>query len=424
MPVVGDQIDTVIARLQDVVLTGPGSSATVPIQAQAIRFEYIDPLTVTTTGVSSQWAVRAEIFSFGNVQQPVGTMTIHQTSEIGGTFDSTLTVIPVFTFFRLPDFTSPLTLTGQQITFTSTGVSWVFDRGTCDVETIDSPTSAVLPSATVLISPTSSNFQPGLTIGCDGKCIWTLTREEQQLAQHGILPARLTIGDDTDGDGLRDDCDNCPNDSNPNQEDGDHDFVGDACDNCPTVANCDQADADHDGLGDACDNCPNEPNANQDDGDNDGIGDLCDNCPNVENPDQTDTDGDGIGDSCDNCPNDPNPDQADADNDGVGDACASVDSDGDGVPDGTDNCPHVANAGQADADGDGVGDACDNCPNVANPNQADDDHDGTGNACEGPITGPAPSFCIPIGLTLPVLIAMLLCMKLLRSRGVLMMIRK
>ncbi|MFQ5496076.1 MAG: right-handed parallel beta-helix repeat-containing protein, partial [Phycisphaerae bacterium] len=38
---------------------------------------------------------------------------------------------------------------------------------------------------------------------------------------------------DTDGDGIEDGCDNCPNTPNPNQTDTDGDGVGDACDGCP-----------------------------------------------------------------------------------------------------------------------------------------------------------------------------------------------
>jgi N-acetylneuraminic acid mutarotase len=41
--------------------------------------------------------------------------------------------------------------------------------------------------------------------------------------------------------------------------DSDGDGIPDACDNCPNVFNPDQADADGDGIGDACDPCPNDP---------------------------------------------------------------------------------------------------------------------------------------------------------------------
>lgn len=72
-------------------------------------------------------------------------------------------------------------------------------------------------------------------------------------------------------------------------DDSDGDGVDDDVDNCPGVANTSQADADNDGTGDACD----------EDADGDGINDTDDNCPGIANPNQSDSDGDGIGDSCD-----------------------------------------------------------------------------------------------------------------------------
>jgi subtilisin family serine protease len=156
-----------------------------------------------------------------------------------------------------------------------------------------------------------------------------------------------TIGD-TDQDGVCDDVDNCPRDSNADQADADKDSVGNVCDNCPTAPNLDQSDVDTDGLGDACDNCPVTPNPDQSNSDEDGLGDSCDNCRDITNPDQSDVDGDGVGDACDNCPDDSNLDQFDLDGDGVGDVC--------------DNCPDDSNLDQSDMDGDGVGDVCDDSP--------------------------------------------------------------
>lgn len=52
----------------------------------------------------------------------------------------------------------------------------------------------------------------------------------------------------------------------PDDSDSDGDGVKDRCDNCPTVASADVADADYDGVGDACDPCPND-SANDEDGD-------------------------------------------------------------------------------------------------------------------------------------------------------------
>jgi hypothetical protein len=217
---------------------------------------------------------------------------------------------------------------------------------------------------------------------------------------------------DSDGDGLKDPNDNCPNISNPAQTDTDNDGIGDACDsntdtdndgiedgidNCLLVANSDQADADGDGAGDVCDA----------DDDNDGIPDTGDNCVLIPNPDQTDTDGDTIGDSCDtdddndgildgddNCVITANPGQADTDGDGAGDAC-DTDDDNDGILDGSDNCALLPNPDQRDTDGDGIGDSCDtdddndtiedsadNCILIANFDQTDTDGDGIGDACD------------------------------------------
>jgi alpha-glucosidase len=115
-----------------------------------------------------------------------------------------------------------------------------------------------------------------------------------------------------------------------------------------TVVKLADPDSDGDGIGNSTDNCPNTPNANQADADQDGIGDVCD----------TDADNDGIADASDNCPTNANASQADLDSDGIGDAC-DADRDGDGVPNASDNCPDTMNGNQADHDSDNIGDVCD-----------------------------------------------------------------
>jgi len=46
------------------------------------------------------------------------------------------------------------------------------------------------------------------------------------------------------------------------------------------------------------DNCPNESNPGQEDPDGDGLGSACDNCPDLPNPGQEDVNGDEVGDAC------------------------------------------------------------------------------------------------------------------------------
>jgi outer membrane protein OmpA-like peptidoglycan-associated protein len=83
------------------------------------------------------------------------------------------------------------------------------------------------------------------------------------------------------------------------------------------------ADTDGDGIPDALDQCPNEPE------DKDGFQDE-DGCPDLDN------DQDGIPDALDKCPNDPEDKDGFEDEDG----CPDLDNDQDGIPDTADLCPN------------------------------------------------------------------------------------
>lgn len=127
---------------------------------------------------------------------------------------------------------------------------------------------------------------------------------------------------DTDGDGVTDEQDRCP-DVPANTKDGcppdsDGDGVTDDRDRCPEVpANTKDGcpmDTDGDGVTDDRDRCPSLPARTEDgcpaDGDGDGVTDDRDRCPAVaaSTPDgcpPPDTDGDGLVDSEDQCPNKP-----------------------------------------------------------------------------------------------------------------------
>ncbi|MFZ5444390.1 MAG: cell-cell cohesion MYXO-CTERM protein MtsC [Myxococcota bacterium] len=218
-----------------------------------------------------------------------------------------------------------------------------------------------------------------------------------QYLEDGLV---LTWVADADGDGKRDDADNCPFVSNRDQPDSDGDGVGDACDDCAGASNNSQLDADGDGMGDACDG----------DLDGDTVPNATDNCPALSNPTQLNSDSDTLGNACDTdddgdgyldvtdlCPFLPNPGNAP-----LSDPRCSADADGDLVSDSFDNCLGTANPTQLDSDQDGRGDACDpdadddgilnvadNCLLVRNRAQADSDLDGLGDDCD-------PKYCVVI----------------------------
>ena len=130
-------------------------------------------------------------------------------------------------------------------------------------------------------------------------------------------------GTDTDGDGIYDKDDACP------------EVAGlEAFNGCP--------DADGDGIEDSKDACPNEAGSKEmngcPDADGDGVADKDDACPNEAGLPALagcpDADGDGVADKDDACPSEAGP----AENKG----CPWADKDGDGVLDKDDQCPDVA----------------------------------------------------------------------------------
>ncbi len=172
-------------------------------------------------------------------------------------------------------------------------------------------------------------------------------------------------GGDSDGDGVCDNNDNCPNTPNSDQADSNGNGVGDACDSSGggtqttdcngnaieygngtitltnTVGNSPYfqiQDINYNVVGECGWNCGGSFTlSNLSDGDyivnfrnssyqtictktitlsSGGGGNPCDNQGG-------DSDGDGVCDNNDNCPNTPNSDQADSDGDGIGDACDS-----------------------------------------------------------------------------------------------------
>ncbi len=165
----------------------------------------------------------------------------------------------------------------------------------------------------------------------------------------------VVVETDTDGDGLLDKFDKCPD--QPEDFDNFEDTDG-----CP-----EDQDTDGDGIPDSKDLCPTEPGLVENQG-----------CPKVI----TDKDGDGIPDEVDQCPLDPEDIDAFADEDG----CPDPDNDKDGILDPVDKCPvepedvdgHEDEDGCPDFDNDNdqILDVNDKCPNKPEDYDGDADEDG------------------------------------------------
>ncbi|MBX7193030.1 MAG: OmpA family protein [Sandaracinaceae bacterium] len=167
-----------------------------------------------------------------------------------------------------------------------------------------------------------------------------------------------SIGD-RDGDGYRDDTDQCPD------EPEDFDNFGDE-DGCP------DPDNDRDGILDVDDECPLVPEDRDGDADEDG-------CPEGN---EGDRDGDGILDADDQCPDDPEDRDGFQDEDG----CPDPDNDQDGILDVDDLCPNDPEdrdgfqdedgCPDPDNDADRILDRDDSCPNDPETYNGTEDEDG------------------------------------------------
>jgi len=196
---------------------------------------------------------------------------------------------------------------------------------------------------------------------------WDVVNGQSQLVYKDLFHhAEITVaaffllgggpGKDTDGDGIPDREDECPEQAEDRDEFQDQD-------------GCPERDNDKDGVVDTKDRCPLVPEDRDDWRDSDG-------CPDPDN------DGDGLQDTEDGCPGQAEDSDGFQDDDG----CPDPDNDQDGIPDGRDGCPLEAEdldkfrdddgCPEPDNDGDGIPDIGDKCPNAAEELNGIDDDDG------------------------------------------------
>ena len=162
------------------------------------------------------------------------------------------------------------------------------------------------------------------------------------------MPEEKKVVVDSDGDGVPDEKDACPQ------------VAGKAADD-PKANGCPPPDRDKDGVPDAMDACPDVA----------GVA----NADLKKNGCAADSDGDGIPDAQDACPDKKGPASGDPKKAGC-----PADRDGDGITDDVDACPDTkgvasadpkANGCPDDTDGDGIKDAVDACPREKGPADAD-----------------------------------------------------
>jgi hypothetical protein len=148
-----------------------------------------------------------------------------------------------------------LTPCSQHDQFNMTGSGTASTTGTLDVTLINGFTPIVGDSFTIMNFAlrtgefTATNF-PALPIGQ-----FEIDYSDPNRVRLNFV-ATCPVdpeGEDSDGDGIPDACDNCPLEINPSQDDLDADGVGDACDNCLSEPNTEQSDIDEDLEGDLCD---------------------------------------------------------------------------------------------------------------------------------------------------------------------------
>src|SRR5580658_2630196 len=92
--------DTIVERKKDVIIKAIGGSGTTEIELVRLSLRSCCPIKVQVGRSVQRWDVHLGV---SHSARSVGNITITQTSEHGGTFESEIQVVPHFRFERLSD---------------------------------------------------------------------------------------------------------------------------------------------------------------------------------------------------------------------------------------------------------------------------------------------------------------------------------
>jgi hypothetical protein len=164
--------DTSVQRTKDPAVSAIGSTATVGIRLKGLSLESTAPVTVTySSGATELWDVHVGLSSAA--AQPWGSLTATKTYSGGGTFDSSMTVVPKFTFTRVSD-----------------GAIYILDVGT---PSWGIPASTIAASGTPWVASLpghTGSFHPGYSSGPSAAQIYYATVYSNNCAEHEAEPCK------------------------------------------------------------------------------------------------------------------------------------------------------------------------------------------------------------------------------------------
>lgn len=192
-------IDTIIRRSTSTTLPRAGDQTTVPIEIIALSLTSVQPITVTYNGGMNPelWNVSVHLSSAAPQQQ--GSMTIRREKAEGGSYDSSLPVLPKFTFTRISDSAvrtldcglggcgGPIVLQLTNSPWTAEGLIGGYDArksGLPDVPAVQVDADGDnTPDVTTNGNP--NNFVPGVE---PNRKACELNEHQTIIAGHGVAP--------------------------------------------------------------------------------------------------------------------------------------------------------------------------------------------------------------------------------------------